>query len=290
LGDIRLRRMQIDEGNSSDEQKRVDRQRLNALVSLCESPRCRRQTLLAYFGETTQACGNCDVCLEGAEVIDGTIPAQKILSAMIRTGERFGTEHLVNLLCGDETEAILRFGHERLRTFGVGKEHGKQEWRAIVRQLQGAGIIALDVTSYGRWTITDEGHRVLKGQATIELRKATLQPGTKKAARAAANAAALETAGADTGLFDSLKKRRSELAKAQRVPAYVVFADRSLLDMARLQPRNGAEMAMVHGVGHAKLAQYGEAFLEVIRRYIAGEQVPTPPALTHRRSDQAITG
>jgi ATP-dependent DNA helicase RecQ len=277
MGDIRLRRMQIDEGNSSEEQKRVERQRLNALVSLCESPRCRRQTLLAYFAEETQACGNCDVCLDGAPVIDGTIPAQKILSAMIRTGERFGTEHLVNLLCGDETEAILRFGHEKLRTFGVGKEHGKQEWRSMFRQLQGAGIIALDVASYGRWTMTEEGERVLKGLATVELRKVTLQPGSKKTARTAANAAALETAGADMALFDALKRRRSELAKAQRVPAYVVFADRSLLDMARLRPRNPAEMALVHGVGQAKLTQYGAAFLEVVRGYAAGAEPLAQP-------------
>jgi ATP-dependent DNA helicase RecQ len=273
MGDIRLRRMQIDEGNSSEEQKRVERQRLSALISLCESPRCRRQTLLAYFGETTQVCGNCDVCLEGGEMIDGTIAAQKILSAMIRTGERFGTEHLVNVLCGDETEAILRYGHDKLRTFGVGKEHGKPEWRSIFRQLQGAGIIALDAASFGRWTITEQGERVLKGQATLELRKTMLQPGSKKATRAAANAAALATAGADTALFDALKKRRSELAKQQHVPAYVIFADRTLLDMARLQPRNAGEMAMVHGVGQAKLKQYGDAFLDVVRQHAAGRPI-----------------
>ena len=180
MGDIRLRRMQIDEGEASDEQKRVERQRLNALVSLCESPRCRRQTLLAYFGEASEPCGNCDVCLEGAEVIDGTIAAQKALSAIVRTGERFGTEHLVNLLSGEETEAIQKFGHQRLPTFGVGKEHGKQEWRSIFRQLHGAGIIALDMAAFGRWTVTEAGRRVLKGAAKIELRKDTLKPAGRK--------------------------------------------------------------------------------------------------------------
>jgi ATP-dependent DNA helicase RecQ len=284
LGDIRLRRMQIDEGASSDEQKRVERQRLNALVALCQSPRCRRQTLLAYFGEAAPACGNCDVCLEGAEVIDGTIQAQKVLSAMARTGQRFGTEHLVNLLCGDETEAILKFGHERLRTFGVGKEHNKNEWRSIFRQLQGAGIIALDVGSYGRWTITEEGDRVLKGVAKVELRKEALLPGTKKASRAAANAAVLAEGGsADAVLFDALKQRRSELAKAQRVPAYVVFADRSLLDMVRLRPTTMAGMGRVHGVGQAKLAQYGNAFLEVIRCQGGGERLEQPPGRVSAR-------
>ena len=163
MGDIRLRRLQIDDSDASNEQKRVERQRLNALVSLCESPRCRRQTLLTYFGETTEPCGNCDFCCDGAEVIDGTIAAQKALSAIVRTGERFGTEHLTNVLIGDDSDAVLKFGHDCLPTFGVGKEYGKQEWRSIFRQLHGAGIIALDITGHGTWSVTDAGRRVLKG-------------------------------------------------------------------------------------------------------------------------------
>src|SRR6185437_16055683 len=148
MGDIRLRRLQIDDSQSNDEQKRVDRQRLNALVSLCESPRCRRQALLAYFGESAPPCGHCDVCCDGATVIDGTIAAQKALSAMVRTGERFGTEHLTHVLIGEDTEAIRKFGHDRLPTFGVGREYDKPQWRSIFRQLHGAGIIALDITGY----------------------------------------------------------------------------------------------------------------------------------------------
>jgi ATP-dependent DNA helicase RecQ len=271
MGDIRLRRMQIDEREASDEQKRVERQRLNALVSLCESPRCRRQTLLAYFAEASEPCGNCDVCLEGAEVVDGTIAAQKALSAIMRTGERFGTEHLVNLLTGEETEAIQKFGHQRLPTFGVGKEHDKQEWRSIFRQLHGAGIIALDMAAFGRWTVTEAGRRVLKGAAKIELRKDMLKPAGRKAERAAGHAQAL-VVGADVDplLFEALKKRRLELAKAQHVPAYVVFADRTLLDMARRKPATPVEMSKVHGVGEAKLRQYGNIFLDVIQEHLAG--------------------
>ena len=177
MGDIRLRRMQIDETDAPDEQKRVDRQRLNALVSLCESPRCRRQTLLAYFAETTQPCGHCDFCCEGAEMIDGTIAAQKALSAILRTGERFGTEHLTHVLLGEDTEAIQKFGHERLPTFGVGKEFGKQEWRSIFRQLHGAGIVALDITGYGTWSVTDAGRRVLEGAETVTLAQGHAQAG-----------------------------------------------------------------------------------------------------------------
>src|SRR6185437_2815917 len=273
MGDIRLRRMQIDESDATDEQKRVDRQRLNALVSLCESPRCRRQTLLTYFGETAEPCGNCDFCCDGAQLVDGTIAAQKALSAMVRTGERFGTEHLTNVLIGEASEAVEKFGHDCLPTFGVGKEYGKQEWRSIFRQLHGAGIIALDITGYGTWTLTDAGRRVLKGAAKIELRKDTLKPATRKTARAAANVAAL--ADGDPALFEALKQRRLVLAKEQRVPAYVVFADKSLIDMARLKPTTPSEMSAVHGVGEAKLRQYGEVFLDVIRNHVA-EHARTP--------------
>jgi ATP-dependent DNA helicase RecQ len=268
MGDIRLRRLQIDEGDASDEQKRVERQRLNALVSLCESPRCRRQTLLGYFGETPPPCGNCDFCCDGAEVIDGTIAAQKALSAIMRTGQRFGTEHLTSVLVGENTEAIERCGHDRLPTFGVGKEYGKQEWRSIFRQLHGGGIVALDITGYGTWSVTEAGRRVLKGADKVTLRKDTLKPATRKTARSAANAAALaEGPSGDAALFEALRQRRSALAREQRVAAYVVFADRTLIDMARRKPATPAEMSAVHGVGEAKLRQYGDIFLDVIRQY-----------------------
>ncbi|CAM9942671.1 unnamed protein product, partial [Phaeothamnion confervicola] len=270
MGDIRLRRMQIDQNEASEEQKRVDRNRLNALVSLCESASCRRQTLLGYFGDRSEECGNCDVCIEGVKVYDGTVEARKALSAVARTGERFGTEHLVNLLCGDETEAIAKFGHQRLPTFSVGKEHGKPVWRGIFRQLYGAGIIAQDITGFGTWTITERGRLVLKGQERVNLREEAPKPATKRASREAARAAALgDGASGEPALFEALKKRRMELAKQQRVPAYVVFADRSLLDMARRKPASLAEMGEVHGVGQAKLKQYGDIFLEVIRQQSA---------------------
>jgi ATP-dependent DNA helicase RecQ len=271
MGDIRLRRLQIDDSDATDEQKRVERQRLQALVSLCESPRCRRQTLLAYFGEMAEPCGNCDFCCDGAELIDGTIAAQKALSAIVRTGERFGTEHLTQLLLGERSEAIGKFGHDRLPTFGVGKEFGKPEWRAIFRQLHGAGIIALDVAGHGTWSVTEAGRGVLKGELGATLRKDTLKP-ARKDARAVANAAALAGGEeADAALFEALRRRRSELAKAQKVAAYVVFADKTLIDMARRKPATVAEMSAVHGVGAAKLRQYGQLFLDVIRQHTAGQ-------------------
>jgi ATP-dependent DNA helicase RecQ len=276
MGDIRLRRMQIEEREASDEQKRVERKRLDALVALCESARCRRQNLLAYFGETAPPCGNCDICREGAQVVDGTIAAQKALSAMVRTGERFGTEHLANLLRGERTEAILKFGHDQLPTFGVGKEHDKPEWRSIFRQLHGGGLIALDSAGYGGWSLTPEGRGVLRGAATFALRKDALKP-VCRAARdtggpangGPANGGTLAAAAeAEPALFEALKRRRLELAKDRGVPAYLVFADKSLIDMARRKPTTPAEMSQVHGMGAVKLAQYAHVFLEVIRRHL----------------------
>jgi ATP-dependent DNA helicase RecQ len=269
IGDITLRRRQIEDSNSSDEQKLVDRMRLNALVSLCESPGCRRQTLLRYFGETVGPCGNCDVCVGGVAVIDGTIAAQKAMSAILRTGERFGSEHLIDLLLGEETEAIHKFGHDRLPTFGVGNENNRNQWRSIFRQLYAAGILSLDITGYGRWTVLPAGRAVLTGKAKIELRRDAVAEG-KKAGRKAKAVPPPEAGDADQSLFQALRARRTALAKAQSVPAYVILPDRSLLDMARRKPTTAAEMAEIHGVGEAKLARYGEAFLEVIRGHRGG--------------------
>ena len=265
--DIRLRRLQIEDSTASDEQKRADRQRLNALVSLCESPRCRRQTLLAYFGEQAEPCGNCDICLDAPVVIDGTVAARKALSAIIRTGERFGTEHLVGILIGEENDRVLEFQHHTLPTFGVGKEFSRNEWRSIFRQLYAAGLLEQDITAFGRWTITNEGIAVLKGKATLSLRQDAMTP--RKARRARAAQAAGEEEGVDVALFEALKRTRTTLAKAQNVPAYVVFADRTLRDMARLKPLDRTMMAAVHGVGQAKLAQYGDVFVAVVRQYEA---------------------
>jgi len=270
LDDIRLRRTQIEESDASDEQKRVERQRLNALVALCEAPRCRRQTLLAYFGEKSAPCGNCDLCIEGVEVVDGTIPAQKALSAIARTGQRFGTEHLISLLCGDQTDAIIRFGHDQLPTFGVGKDQPKNEWRSIFRQLYAAQVIALDISNYGRWTITEEGRDVLKGKAGIELRKQDLT--TAKRGRRNGAAPAETLSDADMALFEALRARRRDIAREQAVPAYVIFPDRSLAEMSRLKPSTLAQMGDVHGVGQAKLSQYGDDFLGVIRAYVERQQ------------------
>jgi ATP-dependent DNA helicase RecQ len=266
LDDMRLRRLQIEDSDASDEQKRVERQRLNALVALCEAPRCRRQTLLAYFGETAQPCGNCDLCIEGVESFDGTLEAQKLLSAIARTGERFGTEHLVNVVVGDATDAVRRFRHDGLKTFGVGKDRSKNEWRSLLRQIYAAGLVNLEIAEYGRWTITERGDAVLRGRERIELRSDVLtQPRDRRRRRAALQAE--EVVPSDDPLLLALKALRTRLAKEEAVPAYVIFSDRSLIDMAQRRPTTRTAFAEVHGVGQAKLDRYADAFLAVVREH-----------------------
>jgi ATP-dependent DNA helicase RecQ len=265
MGDMQLRRLQIEQGDSSDERKRIERQRLNALLALAEAPRCRRQTLLAYFGESSQPCGNCDLCQEGVERFDGTIEAQKAMSAILRTGERFGMEHLIALLRGERTENVLKYNHERLPTFGVGAERASADWRSIFRQLSATGLIAQDLMEHGRWRVTDEGRRVLRGEATIELRKDP--PAAAKSSRRdrrAAQASAIAN-DADAALLAALKALRSKLARAQQVPAYVVFSDRTLIELATHRPGSPGAMREIHGIGDSKLERYGVQFLEVIR-------------------------
>jgi ATP-dependent DNA helicase RecQ len=268
LDDMRLRRVQIEESRAPDEQKRIERQRLNALIALCEAPCCRRQTLLGYFGEDAERCGNCDLCIDGVTAFDGTIEAQKLLSAIVRTGERFGTEHIVCILVGDETENVTRFGHSRLPTFGVGRDRSKNEWRSLLRQIYATGLVTLDLSSHGRWIITDRGIRVLRGQEKIELRSDVLaQPRERKRRRSAAQAA--PDIPLDDPLLAALKALRTRLARAEGVPAYVIFSDRSLIDMTKRRPTTEDDLAEVHGVGHAKLARYGPAFLNVLREHAA---------------------
>jgi ATP-dependent DNA helicase RecQ len=267
LDDMRLRRLQIEENNSSEERKRVERQKLNALIALCEAPRCRRQTLLAYFDEASTPCGNCDLCLGGVDMFDGTVEAQKVMSAILRTGERFGTEHLIEVLIGNSSDAIKRYNHESLPTFGVGRDRNANEWRSIFRQIYAAGLTTLNIDEYGRWSVTETGRRVLRGEEKIELRKDVLRPGgrSSRKAKAAQVAASMQGREGDLDLLLALKDKRRAIAKLLAQPAYVVFSDRTLLDMVARRPGTLDEMQHVHGVGAVKLERYGAAFLDIIR-------------------------
>ena len=262
LDDIRLRRRQIEQSEASEAQKHVERRRLTALVALCEAACCRRQTLLAYFGEKHDPCGNCDLCRAGVAVVDGTVEAQKALSAIARTGQRFGTEHIIDLLRGEGSERMTRLGHDLLPTFGVGAGRSEQDWRSILRQLYAGGYIAMDIAEQGGWSITPEGRGLLKGDTRFEMRAPAEIKLTRR--RRIAQTAAAGGSDADAGVLQGLKRLRGELARQANVPAYVVFADRSLIDMATRLPRNLQEMAEIHGVGTAKLARFGRLFLAEI--------------------------
>jgi ATP-dependent DNA helicase RecQ len=266
LDDMRLRRLQIEESDASDEQKRVERQRLNALVALCEAPRCRRQTLLAYFGESTEACRNCDLCLDGVMSFDGTVEAQKLLSAIARTGERFGTEHLISVLVGEESDGVKRFGHSRLKTFGCGRDRSKNEWRSLLRQIYAAGLVNLEIAEYGRWSITERGDAVLRGHERVELRSdVLLKPRERRRKQGPMEAQAVVPG--DDPLLLALKALRTRLAKEEGVPSYVIFSDRSLIDMAAKRPLSRAAFGEIHGVGQAKLDRYAGPFLAVVQEH-----------------------
>jgi len=264
-GDIELRRRQIAEGGAPDARKRIETAKLDALVALCETARCRRQTLLAAFGEDSAPCGHCDVCQGAVRLIDGSLEAQKALSAVLRTSGRFFFGHLANILSGKKSEAIERHGHDQLKTFGVGADRAPAEWRGVLRQLLSARLVEHDGADRDRLVVTEDGRKVLKGEAPFALREDVVARRTRRDKRAAAHAAPGD---ADAELLAALKALRGALAKAQKQPAYVVFPDRSLIEMAATKPASLDELGRVHGVGAAKLARYGSAFLALIRERV----------------------
>ena len=256
--DIRLRRSQIDEGLAPPEMRAADHARLNALLGLAEALHCRRQTLLGYFGETEVSCGKCDLCDRPAEVFDGTEAVRKALSAILRTGEWFGTGHLIDVLLGNETDRMREKGHDSLPTFGVGREYDKRQWQAIFRQMMGHDLVRPDPERHGALRMTDDALPILKGEASIELRRDSIRKATR---RPAVKALVNEE---DAPLLSALKAKRRALAEAAKVPAYIIFNDRTLVEMAESRPQSLDDMARVGGVGAKKLERYGSAFLEVI--------------------------
>ncbi len=259
-GDIELRRRQILESGAPDARKRVETAKLDDLVTLCETARCRRQTLLGMFGEDSRPCGHCDVCQGGVRLIDGRVDAQKALSAILRTSGRFFFGHLANILSGKSTEAVERHGHDQLKTFGVGKDRTPADWRGVLRQLQSARLIVRDPNDRERLVLTDEGRRVLRGEDPFVLREDVVNPKARHGRRAA-----VTPTDADARLLGALKALRGAIAAAQKQPAYVIFPDRTLIEMAKERPHTLDELSGIHGVGDVKLKKYGAAFLAVIR-------------------------
>ncbi|MEP1201872.1 DNA helicase RecQ [Tateyamaria sp.] len=257
--DIKLRRSQIDEGLAPPERRMADHARLNALLGLAEALECRRKTLLGYFGETDVQCGTCDLCDQPADVFDGTTAVRKALSAMLRTDEWFGAGHLIDILLGAKTEKIMQRGHDKLPTYGVGKEYSKGQWQAVFRQMMGHDLVRPDPDRYGALRMTDAALPILRDEAKISLRRDTIAAAVNR--RPAVKEMVSEE---NAPLLSALKAKRRGLAEAARVPAYVIFPDRTLIEMAEKRPNNLDQMAQVSGVGAKKLEKFGDAFLEVI--------------------------
>ena len=268
LDDIRMRRQFIEDEDAGPERRRREHKRLDALLGYCEAPACRRVALLDYFGEGIEACGNCDVCLDPSERVDGTEDARKILSAAYRSGQRFGAAHLIDILRGTGTDKTARFGHDRLPTFGVGAERGKNEWRSLIRQMVATGFLRIDIGGYGGIGITDKGLGLLRGEGEFHYREDTViaraPAKTRDPGAAPGKEAETPLAEADTALLGALKALRLEIARERGVPAYIVFPDRTLIDMVRRRPRTEAEFAEVNGVGAAKLKEFSGPFLAAI--------------------------
>jgi len=257
---VRLRKM-VDDSEADEERKRHDRQKLDALLGWCEITDCRRRPLLAYFGdEYPKACGNCDNCLNPPASWDGTEAAQKLMSAVYRTGQRFGAAHVVDVLLGKDTDKIRQHRHEELSVYGIGTELTGPNWRSVVRQLVVQGYLRSDQRRYGALVLTEQSRSVLKGEIELKLREDRRVTTEKKPRRA--SAAAL--APADQSLFEVLRKRRKEIADELDLPPYVIFHDAALLQMAEHRPTTEAALLSINGVGAVKLERYGKAFLEVI--------------------------
>ncbi|MBB3262729.1 ATP-dependent DNA helicase RecQ [Azospirillum sp. OGB3] len=288
MADVVGLRQMLEQSEAGDSHRRVERSKLEALLGFCETSACRRKVLLNYFGETLEApCGNCDTCLEPVETWDGTVAAQKALSAVYRTGQRYGAGHLIDVLLGNATEKVAQQAHDALKTFGCGKELSKAEWQSVYRQLVAAGYLTVDLEGYGGFRLTDAGIPVIKGQQTVKLRKDPVvekRRGVHDALRrhvsrgGSAPSGTLSGEGvsragargalspADDALWHALKDCRTELARAQGVPPYVIFHDSTLLEMVATRPMDRAAFARLPGVGARKLERYADPFLDVIRQ------------------------
>ncbi|MBW6422937.1 DNA helicase RecQ [Rhizobium sp. XQZ8] len=269
MADVIQRGRMIDEGNSANEVKRVERAKLNALLGICETPGCRRQAILAHFGEAHAGqCGNCDTCLKPVETWDGTEAAIKALAAIYRTGERFGTGHLIDVLLGNVNEKTTRFGHVDMPVFGAGKDIASKTWQSVYRQLLAAGLVGVDHNAFGALKLEPEARAVFKHEREVRFRKD--RPTTGKAARSASSSSANARSaleGADAELFEALRQARLAIAKELSVPPYVVFPDTTLVAFATERPTNRDALLGISGVGQSKLERYGDAFLEVIRSH-----------------------
>ncbi len=277
--DIRFRRTQIDEGLAPPDRKAADHTRLNALLGIAEATACRRQRLLGYFGETADPCGNCDLCDTPPDLFDATEPVRKALSAMLRTGESFGAGHLTDILLGLETDKVRARNHAALPTFGIGRDLSRADWTAIFRQMTAQDLIRPDAERMGAFRMTDTARPVLRGEASVTFRRDAMTRTTRAPARALIG-------DEDAPLLAALKSKRRELAEAAGVPAYIIFTDRTLIEMAEKRPATMDQMAHIGGLGTKKLASYGQIFLSVITGSTPAAQHPARRKLAGRDAAQ----
>jgi ATP-dependent DNA helicase RecQ len=264
--DIMMRRRFIDDEGSGEERRRRELQRLDSLVAYADAPSCRRQALLTYFGEESAPCGNCDVCLDPAEMVDGTADARKVIEAIQQTGSRFGAGYLADVLLGQHTDKVQNTGHSKLIVFGLGSDHSRTHWQSMVRQMLGAGLLKKNDDGFGGISLTPRGQLLAKGDGEFKYRAEAIRV-TRKDKRAALVASVDPRA---QELLQVLKALRLKLATKRRVPAYVIFPDRTLIDMAQKVPLTKWDFAEVQGVGEAKLEQFGEIFLAEIKAFVQG--------------------
>jgi len=269
LEDIRLRRTFIEQEDCAPDRKRREHKRMDALLAFCEAPECRRRVLLRYFGEDSGPCGNCDLCRNPVETRDGSREAQLVAEAVNATGNRFGTAHIISVLRGQESEKILQLGHDRLPCYGQGADHSAKAWQSLIRQMVAFHLLEIDVAGYGGLRIAPSGSDDAVALTDFRYRPDSL-PGTAKSARSSRKAGAETLAGIldedGRALLARLKRLRLEIAQERKAPAYVVFSDKSLIDMAHSRPRTMAEFSKTFGVGKAKLDEFGAIFLEEINR------------------------
>ena len=264
LADVVQQRRLIDLSEASEDYKRVSAAKLDALLGLCETAGCRRVRLLDYFGETSTPCGNCDTCVAPPETFDATAAAQKALSAIYRTGQRFGAVHLIDVLRGKPGDRIARWDHDKLSVFGIGADLDETAWRVIFRQLVALGFARVDHTAHGALRLTEASRPLLRGDQQVAMRRAVARPrSTQRASRLRDGHEGAITAG-DAALFERLKAWRLSEARAQSVPAFVILHDKTLADIARQRPRNLASLGSVSGIGAKKLERYGPALVELI--------------------------
>ncbi|MBB4185384.1 DNA helicase RecQ [Sinorhizobium terangae] len=272
MADVIQRRRMIDEGGAAEEIKRIERAKLNALLAICETAGCRRQAILAHFGEAHPGrCGHCDTCLKPVETWDGTEAAIKALAAVYRTGERFGAGHVIDVLMGTVNEKTERFGHVDMPVFGAGKDLLPRTWQSVFRQLLAAGLVRVDHSAFGALQLEPEARAVFKRERQVFFRKD--RPTSGKAARVAKSGTPRERAdlaGSDLELFERLRAERFSIAKELNVPPYVVFPDTTLIALAKQRPRDFDDLLDIPGIGESKRERYGEAFLAVIDGYFDG--------------------